>query len=337
LIQANNCPPNSDNIDSKFYKDLYGIDVPFLEINSLKKNLNFEVILFHGASPYGEEHPAVISLALALADSGIKVYIPKLPKLTELEINTETVDLIAHFYLFIKLKFPQKNIVPSGLSFGGGLLMKAMLKNSIKDYLPKSILTYGTYYSLETSIEFLLTGKIKYNGNEEIVIPNDWGLIVLFHNYLSGIDVGFDSTQMQKVLKLRVNNKVTESENEMKRLPENQIKILEDIFHSHQTPEINKMTDQIKVAFRDEIEDISPSKICEKIGYKVFLMHGASDSMVPYTESIKLHENISNSSLFLSGLYEHREITKGNSVIQKLKELQRMSSFFTEFMDYNGN
>jgi len=85
------------------------------------------------------------------------------------------------------------------------------------------------------------------------------------------------------------------------------------------------------------MEDISPSKICNKIDYKVFLMHGANDSMVPYTESIKLYENIKNSSLFLSGLYEHREISKGNSVIQKLIELKKMSSFFTHFMDYNEN
>ena len=59
--------------------------------------------------------------------------------------------------------------------------------------------------------------------------------------------------------------------------------------------------------------------------------------MVPYTESIKLHKNLNNSSLFLSGLYEHRKISTGNSVLQKFGELKRMSNFFTKFMDYNEN
>ena len=336
-MKTNNYPLNTDNISSKFYKDLNGSDVPLLEIKPLKKKINLEVILFHGASPYGEEHPAMIDLALALSNGGIKVYIPRLPKLTKLEINIEIVDIIAHFYSIIKKKFPNKNIVPAGMSFGGGLLMMAMLKDNVKNILPKSILAYGTYYSLETSIDFLVSGKINNNGNEKFVKPNDWGLVVLFHNYLSGIDVGFDSTKMQKVLKLRVNNKVSESEIEMKKLPENQIKILENIFQPNKVPEIIEMTDLIKIAYKDEIEEISPAKICNKINYKVFLMHGANDSMVPYTESIKLHENIPDSFLFLSGLYEHREILKRNSIIEKVKELKKMSSFFKEFIDYNVN
>ena len=102
LLKTNNYPLNTDNISSKVYKDLNGSDVPLLEIEPLKKKINLEVILFHGASPYGEEHPAMIDLALALSNGGIKIYIPRLPKLTQLEINIETVDIIAHFYSIIK-------------------------------------------------------------------------------------------------------------------------------------------------------------------------------------------------------------------------------------------
>ena len=59
--------------------------------------------------------------------------------------------------------------------------------------------------------------------------------------------------------------------------------------------------------------------------------------MIPYTESIKLNKKLENSSLFLSGIYEHGELSASNSKIQKLIEFYRMSSFFTKFMDFNGN
>lgn len=334
-MKTSNYPPNTNNILKNYYIDLDGNKIPFIEVNPQNSKLDFETILFHGASPYGEEHPAMINLALALANCGIKVYIPRLPQLTRLEINKKSSELIAHFYTFIKMKISSKKIVPAGISFGGGLLMKAMFNDNLKNINPKSILTYGSYFSLETSINFLLSGKIINNGNEKFVKPNDWGLIVLFHNYLSGINAGFDTNQMQKVLKLRVNNNVTESEIERENLPELQNQILEDIYNSNQTEEIKRMTNLMIKEYKSEMEDISPSKICNKINYKVFLMHGANDSMVPYTESIKLHENIKNSSLFLSGLYEHRELAKGNSIILKIKELKKMSSFFTYFMDYN--
>ncbi len=277
----------------------------------------------------------MINLALALAKSGIKVYIPQLPKLTELEISNHTINLISHFYSLIVKENYKKNIVPAGISFGGGLLIKALTKTMVKNFLPKSILTYGTYFSLASSIEFLLSGRIISNGNEEFIKPNDWGLIVLFHNFLSGIDAGFDTSQMEKVLRLRVKNKIVESNNELRRLPEDQKKIMFDILNSKQTKIIKKLTEKMKTVYQEELEDISPSNVCNEINYKVFLMHGANDSMVPYTESIKLSKKIKKSQLFLSGLYEHREISKSNSLIKKICELKHMSNFFTDFMDYN--
>tara|TARA_B100001029_G_C15061969_1_gene459313 strand:- start:751 stop:1851 length:1101 start_codon:yes stop_codon:yes gene_type:complete len=337
LMKTNNYVPNKNNIYEKKYTDLENKEIPYLEIYPEIAPRGFEVILFHGATPYGEKHPAMINLALALANSGIKVYIPKLPKLTELEINNYSVDLINKFYLYIVRKKYHINIIPAGISFGGGLLLRALVKDEVKKNLPKSILTYGTYYSLVSSIEFLLSGKIKINGREKYVKPNDWGLVVLFHNYLSEINAGFDTSQIEKILKLRVNNKISESESELKKLPYNQKEIIIDIFNSNQSSIIKKMTKEIKSVYRNEMENISPSNICDKIKFKVFLMHGANDSMVPYTESIKLNENIKNSQLFISGLYEHREISSGNSIFQKLSEMKLMSNFLTDFIDYNEN
>lgn len=329
-------PPNSNNIIQHYFKGLMNEKIPFLEITPSSKLQNFEVILFHGASPYGEEHPGMINLALALAKSGIKVYMPRLPKLMNLELTKDTIDLISHFYLFIT-KLSNKKIIPAGISFGGGLLIKAMLQDKIKNKQPKSILTYGTYYSLQTSINFLLTGRIKYKEIDDFVKPNDWGLIVLFHNYLPGIDAGFDTTHLQKILELRVANKIIESDLLVENLCSKGKKILNDIYNSNQTPEIKNLLEKMKLKYKKEMLSISPSEVCDKINFHVFLMHGANDSMVPYTESIKLNNELPQSTIFLSGLYEHSEISGGNSIFSKLKEFYKMSSFFTQFMDYNGN
>ena len=110
-----------------------------------------------------------------------------------------------------------------------------------------------------------------------------------------------------------------------------------DRFNSFQTPQIQELTELMKARYKKDMESISPEEICDKIKFHVFLIHGANDSMVPYTESIKLNKKLKKSSLFLSGLYEHRELSGGNSIFLKLIEFYRMSSFFTKFMEYNGN
>ena len=84
---------------------------------------------------------------------------------------------------------------------------------------------------------------------------------------------------------------MSESENELNKLPKSQKQIMLDIFNSNQTEIIKTMTEKMKLVYKDEMESISPSNICNEINFKVFLMHGANDSMVPYTESIKLNDN----------------------------------------------
>ena len=59
-------------------------------------------------------------------------------------------------------------------------------------------------------------------------------------------------------------------------------------------------------------------------------MHGANDSMVPFTESVLMHEHIKNSELLISYLYEHKEIATNKGIGFKLKELHRMAAFFSK-------
>ena len=43
--------------------------------------------------------------------------------------------------------------------------------------------------------------------------------------------------------------------------------------------------------------------------------------MVPFTESILLSKQLSNSTLLISFLYEHREISTNRGVLFKIKEI----------------
>jgi len=84
-----------------------------------------------------------------------------------------------------------------------------------------------------------------------------------------------------------------------------------------------------------QLDSISPKKWSDKIDSKVFIMHGANDNMVPYTQSTKLSNSISNSELFISYLYEHNEIAPKRSKSHKIKELIRLVNFFKKFLQYH--
>ena len=59
--------------------------------------------------------------------------------------------------------------------------------------------------------------------------------------------------------------------------------------------------------------------------------------MIPFTESIQLAERIPNSELFISYIYEHKEISTNKGTYFKLTEMVRMLHFFSKFYYYNEN
>ena len=95
--------------------------------------------------------------------------------------------------------------------------------------------------------------------------------------------------------------------------------------------EIYRVIDQEK----EFISIMSPKYWSNKVKMKVFIMHGSNDSMVPYTESILLNKYISNSSLFVSYMYEHKEISTDRGIIFKIKEIAKMINFFAFYFRYN--
>ena len=76
---------------------------------------------------------------------------------------------------------------------------------------------------------------------------------------------------------------------------------------------------------------------CEKINTKTFVMHGANDNMVPYTQSVDLANHLPNSELFISYLYEHNEISPKRSFFYKIKELLRIVSYMRGYIKYHEN
>ena len=65
-------------------------------------------------------------------------------------------------------------------------------------------------------------------------------------------------------------------------------------------------------------------------------MHGANDSMVPFTESILLDQKLPNSEILISFVYEHREISTNRGILFKIKELLKMVKFFAKYFSYNS-
>ena len=265
----------------------------------------------------------MIFLGSVLANIGFSVYIPRIPPLKDLNISEENIAYFQKAYEELLKKDDIKNTKIScvGMSYGGALLLKSSLSGPMAKHPPHSVVTYGTIYDVQTSLDFVMTGKLIIKGEEVNIKPHEWGVVVCFHNFLPNIDVGYDTTDIQKVLKFRVQDKHEEVDAELEKMEGKNKELLTDILNSRISPEIKRIIDIILKERIDVLNSVSPQLWCMDIKPKVFVMHGANDNMVPYTQSVQLSEHIPNSELFISYLYEHNELAPKRSIFYKINDL----------------
>ena len=331
-----------ENIPNLKFSDEYytGLDNKdtIVRVFYSNKKSNQSIIIFPGASPYAEEHPGMMMLGSSLRSAGYNVYLPRIPALKKLILEKENIDWFAHCYQqIIRNKIGLKdNIMIVGLSYGGASLLRATLDKRMQSPKPKSILSYGTYYSINTALDFFMTGKIQYKSKTYNITPHEWGPIVMFYNFIDTIETPYNNKKIKSILKYRIQDNKQQVEKEIHNLDNDAEKeFINNILTGNLTIEIEQMAKKIVENNRDLLEYLSPENWIDSVKNKVFIMHGANDSMVPFTESTYLHDNLKNSTLLISFLYEHREISTNRGISFKLKEFIKLINFNAKYIRYN--
>ncbi len=338
LIRYNAEAYPSIGISTKFYSGLNDKNPP-VKIMTPPKHRDRVAILFPGASPTAEDHPKMIMLGQVLAQNGFKVYIPRIPPLKKLDITIINVQWFTCFYQWIintEKVNPQK-ILMAGMSYGGGLMLRMLKEINNKVPLPKSVLTFGTYSDSHSLLHYFLTGNISVKGKQFNIPPNEWGLVVIFQNYLKILEINWDSIELQRAIQLRIQNENLECNIQVDRLPDFQKGLFYSIISGKATPEVKKLAQAIFKIERESLKKISPKYWAKDIPEKVFIMHGAHDSMVPFTESIQLAEYLPNTELCISYLYEHNEFSSNGGFFFKIKELIKLLQFYAKLFFHYEN
>ena len=320
------------------YTGLDDTQVP-MRIYYSRKYTYKTAILFLGASPDGEKHKAINYLAKILTKFGYNVFIPRIPPLMQLDISNKNVDWITYLYELIQSRqdVNSKYITAVGISYGGGMLLKASLNDKMIKNPPKSIFLYGAGCNTDTILNFITKGEFEHNGKVNKIEPHDWGLTVFFHHFMEDIDFGFDKKNIKEVIQLRINNKKAEAEERMKTLNDIEYNVANAIMTGNINHEVEQIVDHIINDKAQYIHDLSCKPICEKVATKTFIFHGANDNMIPFSESIQLNELLPNSHLFISYLFGHKGVSSKRSIFFKLKEGLRLLQFFAKFDKYNAD
>ena len=325
-------------IFDRYYLDRHKNKVVYKTFTPSKpRKLNF--IIFPGASPTAESHPGLIMLGTVLSKIGYKVYIPRIPLLKKLIINDEVIKDFSFFYNWIinEKHIRASNIGLIGISFGGVMTLKIFENKSFIYHQPKSIFTYGTYNNFKSALDFLSSGMIKFDGKELKISPHPWGLVVMFYNYFGSINTNLNVKKINKVLEYQIQDDTEQVEINLDKLPDEEKKVTNKILNCTIDEEILSYISLMFEVNKKLLNNLSSNKNKYKVNSKVFIFHGANDNMIPYTESLDLSKNIKDVEVFISYLYEHKEIRDNKNPLVKFLEIIKMIKFVYLYISYNEN
>ena len=331
------------NIVDDYYIGLDNNKIPLKILNRLNSNDKSTIIIFPGASPHAETHQGMLFLGSIICKLGYKVIIPRIPPLKELKLDEESFEWFAHAYekILIREDVIKNKVSAMALSFGGAILIKASLDSRVSSNPPKSIMTFGTYSNIQSTLKFLCDGKIDLGGKNYTIEPHSWGLTVLFHNFIdkfSFTEIENYKDEFSKIINLQIQDKHDEVSECISKIPNKDTqKFIQNIFDCKISNDVANEINRVINKEKEFIKIMSPIYWGDKINSKVFIMHGSNDSMVPFTESINLNKCLKNSSLFISYMYEHKEISTNKGIIFKLKEFYKMYCFFKKYFKYNAS
>jgi len=294
------------------------------------------VVVLHGATPTADNHPGILMIARVLAGVGYRVLVPQVPPLKRLQITDESSAWLRGFqqWMASQTSINGAPVAWVAMSFGGTLLLRTTLSEAFQENPPCAIMTYGSFCNLETTYDYLLSGKMMTPQGEEYLEPHEWGKIVVFLNYLARIDAGYDTSEIQRILRKYEYDDEKGAHEELQKLRGRDREICNAIVHSKSTPELERLLELIREVAADDIIALSPTSWGHQVKTKVFVMHGVEDSMVPYTEALALEKTLPNTDLFLSGLARHTTMSRGALAgLDGLKEVVGMAEYMGRFVE----
>lgn len=310
-------------------------------------------IVLGGLTRMGRFHPQLVRFAHALAASGAGVIVPEVPEWRDLRpaprVTVPTVRAAVHA-LDARPDVRADKFGLIGFSFGGPQAAIAANHEELSERIA-GVVSFGGYCDIERTLRCQLTGLHEWEGVTRRIDPDPYGRWVLASNYLTEIPGYEDAADVAAALRRLA---LTSSE---QRVPawDPRLDVLKGELRAGLAPrrqalfdlfaplaaspltrreESERMAIDLAGACRRSEPLLDPAPELRRMRVPIYLFHGRGDRLVPYTESLRFKQGLSDglaANVTVTGLFAHTADHRPSSVPARLREgliffraLQRM-------------
>ncbi|MFK7927272.1 MAG: alpha/beta hydrolase family protein [Myxococcota bacterium] len=284
------------------------------------------VVIIPGMTVSAHRDERLHNLAIGFARGGFRGLVLEVPDLQRLKIRAETdADVARRITALLPAGLaPEGRIGLLGPSFSGSLALRAATMPGAAGWV-RAVITVGAYAEATSTVRYLF----------ESTEADPYGRLILLLNFLSEVEpVTEGQSDALHAAILDTSREVKQLASVLRRLPREQADRLEAILTD---PAVwGSVGERFLDSGSGVLDPLSVPPIVHKLQCAVMMLHGASDNIVPPSESHVLKEaldagNVPN-HLLVTSVLDHANIQGGFTAAREALGMVKAFAFFVQAM-----
>lgn len=303
-------------------------------------------IAIGGVSCMGRHHPQLVRFSRAVAASGAVVLVPEIPEWRRLELSPGGVAPTLRGCIDYLKSHRETARGPFGLigfSFGAPQVAIAAGQGYLEEDVA-GIVLFGGYCCLERTMTCQLTGEHEWEGLDYRLSPDPFGGWVVGSNHLihvPGYEGAGDVAGALRCLAMAASGQRIPAwdprHDELIRQLRHSLPLRQrHLFDLFATPsnEVRQEPEEARSiallladACRREEPLLDPAIALARVSLPTRLFHGRGDRLIPFTESLRLHERLpahARRGLTVTAMFNHSADTVPAGILDAARERLRM-------------
>jgi pimeloyl-ACP methyl ester carboxylesterase len=249
------------------------------------------MVLVHGIHHLGIDEPRLQNFARAAASNGFSVLTPEIAALADYRVDGASISTIGDSTAWLQQRLDTGPVTLVGVSFAGGLSLLAACDSRYSPHI-RALVLMGAYDNLARVVRFLATSQAEFpDGRLEPYTAHDYGAAVFVYSHLDQFFPPSDLAVAHDALRDWLWERPADAQALFPRLSPAGRATMEILL----ARQIDRLRPKLLRAIQEDdsrLLAISPEGRLGALHTPVFLLHGATDDIIPSTESLWLEKDI---------------------------------------------
>jgi pimeloyl-ACP methyl ester carboxylesterase len=249
------------------------------------------LVLVHGIHHLGIDEPRLMSFARAAAGSGFAVLTPEVAALADYHVDSASIATIGESPAWLQQRLGTGPVTIVGVSFAGGLVLLAASEPQYAPHI-RALMLMGAYDDLTRVSRFLATSEAEFpDGHLKPYKAHDYGAAVFVYSHLGQFFTAGDLLVAHDALRDWLWERPQDAQPLLARLSPAGRSTM-DLLLARRIEQIRPQLLEAIRADESQLSALSPQGKLGDLRVPVYVLHGATDDIIPSTESLWLEKEI---------------------------------------------